>query len=471
MTKNAIAAFAAFAAAAVFAEDGTNLLEKASDVSFDAGADLRIRQEIIHNAPQVPGGMVGRPGVYRGKTINHIRFRPRVWSEIKAGEHFRLYGRLADEFRAPITGSGNANNWPGEVVVDNLYLDGVGLFKDTFGFLDSVDFRIGRQDIYNLYGLKHIFFDGTPGDGSRSLYADMVRRGLAFSEDTRLDFFAMLNKDREYMRFGTNRSRYANQLSGMGGNDTEMDDWGFGTVFSSNVGFLDYQLFWIQKDEASFHRKGVKHPRRQINLLGTKLVPHWTRNLSTPVEVMAQVGENGWDESMSAYAGYAGVEWKDNEAKKGEWKPYASAGILLLSGDKDAGTEDGGRHAWDPMWYRAIDAGEMFLYGSNYAVAWWSNLIDVKGVCGIEFGRNHGVKLTAGPMFAETKDGLGGGDGAYKGFYSQARYDFPIWTAERDRGERFEVCAHVVGEWFNPGDYYATDKPAYYVRWQIEFRF
>ena len=438
--------------------------------SFDAGADLRIRQEIMHNVPQLPGGgMIGRPGVSRAKTKNQLRFRPRVWAEVKAGDHWRLYGRLNDEFRAGLVQPTHATTWPGEVVVDNLYLEGMGLFDDATSWFDSLDVWVGRQDLYRLYGLDHIFVDGTTGDGSRSTYADMVRLALHFDEVTRLDVFALLNKDREYMRLGTHRSHEAVQLTGFGGNDTEMDDWGFGAVFSSAVEALDYQLFAIQKNTASFHRRGEKHPRRQVNLLGTKLVPHWTSNFSTPIELMTQVGENGADESLSAWAAYAGVSWKDKDAKG--WKPFFDGGLLALSGDKDAADEDGGRHGWDPMWYRGVDDSEMMLYGTTYGVGWWSNMYNLKGVAGVEFAPHHSARLMAGPMFAQEKDGLGGGSGMYKGFLTQARYDFPLWSADRDKGERFEIFGHILAEWFNPGDYFDTDKPAYFVRWQIDFKF
>ena len=62
-------------------------------------------------------------------------------------------------------------------------------------------------------------------------------------------------------------------------------------------------------------------------------------------------------------------------------------------------------------------------------------------------------------------------DGAFKGFLSQARYDFPIWLADKSKGERFEVFGHVLAEFFNPGDYYETDKLGFFFRWQVEFKF
>ena len=71
-----------------------------SGLSFNAGADLRIRQEIMDHVPGNPyGGFRAfrfRESGYR----NHIRFRPRVWAELKgdAGSAglWTLYGRLAD---------------------------------------------------------------------------------------------------------------------------------------------------------------------------------------------------------------------------------------------------------------------------------------------------------------------------------------------------------------------------------------
>ncbi len=477
----AVAALVAGVGCALGAQDVAPLeAPEEGGIRFDAGADLRIRQEILHNVPTMPGGgMVGNPAVMRTKTKNQMRFRPRVWAEVKFGDSWRLYGRLADEFRAGLVQKTHAQTWPGEVVVDNLYLEGKNLMEGVFFDDGWVDVVAGRQDLYRLYGLDHIFVDGTSGDGSRTTYADLVRLAIHVDETSWLDLFGILNKDREYMRFGTRRSRDGTQLTGFGGNDTEMDDWGFGAVWNSAFTLgggdaarglpVNYQLFFIQKDTASFHRRGVKHPRRQVNLLGAKLVPHWTANLSTPLEAMVQVGENGENKDLTAWAGYAGVDWRDMEKKT--WRPFAGAGLLVLSGDRDAAREDGGRNAWDPMWYRGVDDSEMMLYGSNYGCGWWSNMMNLKTTFGVEISRLHKVSVMAGPIFAEKKDGLGGGDGQYKGFLSQARYDFPLWRADAAKGERFEIFGHLLFECFNPGDYYETSKPAYFVRWQVDFKF
>ena len=435
-------------------------------IEFDAGADLRIRQEIMHNVPSMQNGMIGRPGVSRGKTRNQMRFRPRVWAQLRFGENWRLYSRLADEIRAGIAQpeAVHASTWPGEVVVDNLFLEGKGLFDG------AIDLLVGRRDIYRLYGLDHIFIDGTSGDGSRSVYADMVTLTWHANEDSTLDVFGIFNKDREYMRLGTHRSYEGMQLTGFGGNDTEMDDWGWGAIWGSRVDLVKYQLIGIQKNTASFHRNGVKHPRRQVNMLGVKIDPCWTDNLSTPLELYGQLGRNGENSTLSGWAAYTGIHWRDND--KETMRPFFETGLLALSGDRHAVDEDGGHHGWDPMWYRGVNDSEMFLYGSTYGVGWWSNMYNFKTRLGVEIAPKHSVAFQSGPMFAVEQDHGGGGSGMFKGYLNQVRYDFPLWKGREDGAcERFEIFGHLLFEHFAPGDYYETGKPAYFVRWQVDFKF
>ena len=430
-------------------------------LKFNAGADLRIRQEIMKNVPAAAGGVLGRPGVYRGKTKNQIRFRPDVWMELKMGENWRLYTRVTDEFRYGIVQRMKNREWPCEAVIDNLYIEGKGLFD---GFLDL---RVGRQDIYRLYGLDHIFSDGTPGDGSMSTYANMARFALHVDEKSWIDLFALYNADQEELRWGTKRSRHISK-TGYGRGEREMDDWGYGLIWNSGIGLLDYKFFWIHKDTASYHRNGVKYPIRRTNLLGTKLIPHWTDEFSTPLELMGQIGRNGDNDTLRAWAAYAGFDWK--KKTQSTFKPFWNGGVLFMSGDKDTGDEQG-RKAWDPMWYRAVDDSMMFLYGTLYGSGWWSNQIVLKTTLGIDFGYRHRAFIMTGPMWAEQKDGVGGGDGRFKGYLTQLKYEFPLYIADKSQGGRLEIFAHLFAEFFNPGDYFGTDKPAYFFRWQLDFRF
>ena len=438
-----------------------------ADVDFNAGADLRIRQELMKNVPGLPGGG-GVSTSPRGGFVNHMRFRPRVWGEIKgvtedAGA-WRLYARIADEFRWCPEPHNHSQTFPCEVIIDNLFLEGVGLFD---GLLDM---RIGRQDLYNYCGLDHIFYDGTPGDGSRTIYSDMAAFKFHVDEVSTVDLFALYNFDDTDVRWGTDRCKHRS-LTGLGGGaEPEMDDWGVGVIWGSKMAeWLPYQVFVMQKNTHKFYRGNVEHPWTQREVVGTKLMPQIDEEWSLQLEAMGQVGCNGDHDTLSGWSSYAGVNWKSATAST--FKPFGSLGYHFMSGDEHAAEEDGGHSAWDPLWYRGINDSEMFLYGTLYGPGWWSNMHFLKLRAGLDFGRAHRIAAYIGPMFAAAKDGLGGSDGAFKGFISQVRYDFPLWLADKKKGERFEVVGHVLAEFFNPGDYFETDKPAFFFRWQVEFKF
>ncbi len=462
-TAFALAAACATGVAAAQPPTGIEQAETPSAVTLDVGADLRVRQEIMDNVPGLPGGgLLSRAP--RGGYRNHMRFRPRVWGDLKAGENWRLYVRLADEFRWNVEPNGRNAVFPDELIIDNLFVEGTGLFD---GFLDV---KVGRQDLYrNMYGLDHLFIDGTPGDGSRTVYADMAKADLHFAEGGTLSLFMLHDWDESPLRWGTHRSRHRS-LSGMGGGASpDMDDWGWGAIWSGKKDWLDYNVFAMQKITESFTRGGVKYPHTRRELLGVKFVPHLTAELSLQLEAMGQVGRDGDGRWLSGWSTYTGLNWK--RAGEGDVKPFASAAVHLMSGDKDAADENGGRHAWDPMWSRGVNDSEMMLYGTHYGVAWWSNMAFFRLEGGLDLGRSHSLSVMAGPMFAMAEDGLGGGDGRYKGFLSHLSYKFPILLADKSKGRRLEVLGHVFAELFNPGDYYSTDKPGWFVRWQIEVKF
>lgn len=436
-----------------------------ADVEFNAGADLRIRQEIMDNVPCLPNGGRACGPVAASKYKNHMRFRPRVWGEIKGTTQseatWRLYTRLTDEMRWYVAPSKpRPYAFPGEVILDNLFLEAKGLFD---GF---VDFTIGRQDLLMLYGMDHVFFDGTPGDGSRTTYTDMARVAFNFEDDAKLDLLALYNFDDCDIRLGPDRARQRG-LSGLGSAEPEMDDWGFGAIWSDKlVDHVPYKLFAIQKNTMAYHRKGVKHPATHRTLFGTKLTPQIDDEWSLQLEAMGQVGWNGNHDTLTGASSYAGVNWKSS---RDGWKPFGKLGYHFMSGDKNAADEDGGHHAWDPMWARGATESELFLYGTHYGVGWWSNMHYLKGTYGVDFGKFHKASLSMGPIFAAARDGMGGDNGGFKGFQTQMRYDFPLYLTTEGRG--LNVFGHVLAEYFNPGDYYKTDKPGWFVRWEVTFRF
>lgn len=435
-----------------------------ADLDFNAGADLRIREELMENVPGLPGG--GRLSTAkRGAFKNQVRFRARAWGEIagvtESESTWRLYVRVADEFRWYVEPKyPRPYAWPDELILDNLYLEAKDLFD---GFLD---FTIGRQDIFCLYGLDHVFADGTPGDGSRTVYADMARFAFKFEDNRRLDLFAIYNADDCDIRWGTEAGHHRS-LTGLGGARPTMDDWGFGAIWNDSLAEnVPYQFFVINKNTASYyHPKYGDRPWTRRGMVGLKVVPRIDEEWSLQLETMGQIGQNGVGDTLCGASAYAGINWKSARAG---WKPFGTLGYQYMSGSDDAADEDGGNTAWDPMWSRSALNSEMFLYGTHYAAGSWMNIHYPKATAGVDFGKLHKITCSMAPIFAANQDGLGGGDGLFKGFQSQVRYDFPLFV---EPDTRFQVFGHVVAEFFNPGNYYASEKPAWFFRWQVDFKF
>ena len=434
---------------------------------FDAGADIRIRQEIIDRVPGLPGGgmtLTEKCAPYR----DQLRFRPRVWGEA-FGESdvgkIRLRIRFIDEFRHYFKASTDKYTWPDEVIIDNLFLEGKDLFDKTF------DFTIGRQDIHNLYGLDHLFDDGTPDDYSRTFYSDMARGTYHLDDGSTLDFFGAYDTDDNQLRVWGIDDETRRAQTGFGGKaERGMDDWGFGAIWGSELAKgLPYQVFVLQQNRLSYERGGTVRPWTNRELVGTKVVPQLDENWSLQLETAGEVGCNGDGATLSGWYGYTGLNWKP--ASVSETKPFATIAYQFMSGDEDAADENGGDKAWDPMWGRGIKESIIFAYGTLYGAGYWSNMHYPKVEFGVEFGRLHQVTCHCGPIFAAVQDELGGGDGMFKGLLSQARYDFPLRLADKSKGQRFEMFGHLLAELFNPGDYYETGKPAYLLRWQVEVKF
>ena len=412
----------------------------ASALAFNAGADLRIRQELFQNVPGCPnGGLVRTPC---GRFTDHVRFRPRVWGELKLDteDHgkFRVFARIADEFRWNVEPYKNSTAWPGELMLDNLFVEGKGLFDGL------LDFKIGRQDLWGYCKLDHVFVDGTPGDGSRSVYTDMAALTFHVDDENTLDVFGLYDFDNvDDLRWGYDHQRFASLAARYPNGDGNQDDFGYGAIWTSkNVKDMPWQVFAMQKRTLNYGKEFRNH----TELVGVKLMPKWDENFSSTFEVMSELNEE--------WSGYADVTWRSS--REG-WRPFVNLGYHFLSKE------------WDPMWSRAVNDSEMFLYGTHDGVAWWSNMHYLKLTVGVDLGRNHALTYSTGSLFAAEADRVGGGSGFYKGDLRQVKYTFPIFTP--DEGNRFEVFGHLLFEFFTPGDYYESERGAWFFRWQLDFRF
>ena len=455
---------ASFLAPAVFAAEE-------SPFRVDVGADLRIRQEMMKNIPGYPhAGSDAMSRTARSKYKNQIRFRPRAFLSLAAGD-WTLMTRVADEFRlyptlhTPYRES--AYHFPDELYLDNLYLDGQGLEWDALAPLGvtAIDLRVGRQDMFekghSIFGLDRLVTDGTPADGSRSAFSDMARARFHFGESRALDAFALFDHGRNDASFGTHLSR-GRSLNMITPSDTaDVDEWGGGLVYSQESDDLPFKVYALFKGT----RGRSVAPRRHVTTAGVLLSPRLTSSLRMDLELAKQAVNDRLGGEMAFVAlhyerSFATLSWA----------------TTYYAGDGDHAPATDGDTSWDPMWARCPQESEMFVNGALYANGWWSNVIFSKLALSLALPHRQRVTLSSGPLFAAEQDHLGRSDGrgsTFKGVLSVARYDFTLRAAPQGATgfDRVEILGHLIGELFNPGDYYETSRPAFFLRWQLEFRF
>ena len=178
---------------------------------FKGGGDLRLRLEAFDDIPII----ADPPGVTRNGENSYFRIRPRLWVSATWDE-ITLYGRLANEFRhylEPDTPS--AWDWPDEIIVDQLYLDMPNLLDG------KVSLRVGRQDM--IYGAGRVILEGTPKDGSRTIFFDAVKISLALGPNDTVDVLGIYNRAEAGLEIGpldrdnTGFDRYSNDMTESGG--------------------------------------------------------------------------------------------------------------------------------------------------------------------------------------------------------------------------------------------------------------
>jgi hypothetical protein len=419
--------------------------------NLSAGGDVRIREEAFDDIPIIRDP----PGVTRGGKNDSLRFRTMLWGKAE-NDGVILYGRLNNEFRHWFDPSNSTSfEWPDELVIDNLYLRLV----DILG--EGTVLTVGRQDI--MLGSKRLVLEGTPKDGSRTIYMNGVSFGAKVDDLTRIDLFGVYNAAEDELAVGNEHRDLVGYKAGF----NDMDESGAGAFVSSRfTEALPFEVYYIFKHDSCYEWKPVAtNPPVTVaaadyHTVGARLMPKFTSVLSGELEVAGQFGEEG-DNDVEAMMGAAGLKW----SPEAEYKPTLSANVIYLSGN-DASTSK--QEGFNPLWGRYPWISELYIYSWDAEKAgFWTNLIYpyIEATCAPAAG--HKLRMSIGPLLADEKDGPAGGD--ERGWLGIARWDFPIKTGLL--GEKDSMKGHLLAEVLEPGDYYAVDDTAYFLRWEVTYAF
>ena len=416
--------------------------EDADALRWRWGADLRVRQEAFDDIPI----KTAEPAVTRGGRNDYFRIRSRVSGGADWRDRASLDVRLANEFRIRDCGPASYE-WPDELIVDRLQLSLRHLLDDT------LDLSIGRQDL--VFGSGRLFAEGTAKDGSRTSFFDGAHARIRVAEKRTLDLFGVYGQCENKLAVGHEHR----DLTGLAPGFNDMDEIAAGAFWDDrsidDFGWGAYYV-WL-RDTAWRTRDGDRVPHEDVHTFGARLLPKFSEELSAELEGAWQCsGNDGFDRRAGFATG--GLKWTFAPGT------YVSANALWLSGD-DA--DSARREDFNVLFGRYPWISELLLYGFDAdGVGTWHNLAQYWLEAGFAFGEGgaHKVKATVGPVFAPERDGAGGGD--ERGWLETLFYTFPIC-----KGSAGALDGHLFLEVLQPGDYYASDRTAYFFRWQLNWSF
>ncbi len=407
------------------------------DVKLEYGGDLRLRQEAFDNIPV----KTAEPEITRGGNNNYFRARARAWGKVTFWDRVAFKVRATDEVRWSLTGA-ESYEAPDELIFDNLYLEIMEIAGER-SYL-----RFGRQDL--MLGSGRLFADGTAKDGSRSSYFDGLSFVVAPKDKSKLTAFAFYTQCEDDLAIGNIHRDVTGYSSGVNG----MDEGTAGLYYESREdGNFGFDVYGIWKHDTSWKKGKEKIPSAEIYTAGMRLLPRFTDTLTGELELAYQFGDQD-DIARSSMMGFAGLTYL---ADKDTNFTLSLNGLYLSGDDPDSKQNEGynpvfGRFPW-------ISEAMIFAYDQD-GVGFWNNIVYGYVEAAVTPVKNHRISAVVGQMGAPEANGAGGGHN--RGFFARSKYALTI---------NKHIKTYLLGEMLIPGDYYTSDKTAYFIRWEVGIDF
>ncbi|WPL18501.1 hypothetical protein Thiowin_03574 [Thiorhodovibrio winogradskyi] len=436
--------------------------EQASN-PFDWGADLRLRQIYIGN--------VGLDNNSATADRNFQRLRLRLWGNYKPNEQFGINTRLIWEGRH--YGQPDTNSYPlpgfedwysGGILFDQLNVD----LKPIASL--PLTFKLGRQDL--IFGNGWLILDGTPLDGSRTIYFDAARATYELEAiDTTIDLV--------YIDQDADTGRFPQPLNDDIEDQTEQYETG-AILYLRNKSLLQdglvdgYFIYKHNREKLTNYVPGLDSLRKNngapfpspsdtgdIHGLGARIDTKLTDTWSLRAETIYEWGTRN-DADLSAF----GFNGRLGYLLGGPLKQSVHFEYEYLSGnDPDSGTDQ----AFDPLWARWPQWSELMVYQwpleSRVAEATnlqrlnigWGALAHDTTTVTVNYHAlwaNENSTRTASQLANITDDGK------FRGHL------FTSWIKTKVNKH---LSGHLVAEYLLPGNYYAKDRRdnSYFVRAEI----
>lgn len=428
---------------------------------FKWGADLRLRQVFIDN--------VGLNADSPSGDRTFQRYRTRAWASYAPNEDLAVSARLMWEgrhYQDP-----RADNWPvpgfekwysGGILFDQLTIEG----KHIVGLPLSA--KLGRQDI--VLGNGWLVLDGSPIDGSRSIYFDAARATYSLeSLATTLDLI--------YIDQSADTGRFPQSLNGEVEDQTEQNETG-AILYARNKSLLkdtDLDGYFIYKHNRPNVTSGPPVNLRINNgapfVSGTDSGDIYAAGLRADAKLSPQWAVRGegvyeWgtrnQRDLSAFGLNSRLTFSFNDKLKNQ----LHGDFEFLSGDDP---DSRGDQAFDPLWGRWPQWSELMIYQwpLESRVGEATNLMRLNAGWIAQIHPTTQLlvdyhALWADQMSTRTAAQMVNisGDGDFRGHL------FTGWLKTKLNRH---VSGHLVAEYLAPGDYYADNRQndSFFVRAEV----
>jgi hypothetical protein len=428
------------------------------------GMDFRFRTEYGENWMTLDDDFDDNEREYQ-------RYRPRWWTKWVLGDDITLNTRLTWEFRTwdeggplPAESDGGQNFNADEAILDwfNINVRNVGGMPLTM--------TLGRQDI--ILGAAWLVLDGTPLDGSRTIYFDAVRGTYDWAD-------ASSKIDLIYINQSAESDRWLEPICDKDRAVTEQDENGV-ILYLTNTSFAPMQIegFFIYKNDNPIEGPVTNMPsawsrKAEIYTFGGGLSgmrgDHWKYR----AEGALQTGEKseitgdlstGDMQDLEAYGALATLEYLFKDSHD-----HATHVTYEYASGNDPDSDD--NEQFDLLWGEWPRWSELLIYTASQetTVAELSNLHRLN--IGHRFNLNKQWQLT-GDYHALWADEADQPSNRYT-ISEDHHFRGHLFTAWAKFKFSSQLIGHLLGEYFIPGNYYdsPSDDDAFFLRVNVEYTF
>lgn len=397
---------------------------------------------------------------------NYQRYRFRWWTKWLINENVDFNARLVWEFRT----WDEPNRKPQDTDFDEMILDRFNFtVRNLFDM--PVTAVIGRQDL--IFGVGWLVLDGTPMDGSRTIFTDAARFTYDWKEkDTKIDMI--------YIDHASASDRWLKPINDRDRGLTEQDEYG-AILYLTNQSFekTKVEAYFMYKNDnpvdilpGDLNFPGAWSRKAEIYTFGGAVSKKVNENWNYRIEGAIQTGEKsdvtsdlstGTMRDLEACGVLTNLEYLFHDSHDSS----VHVGYEYESGD-DPTTDD--NEQFDPLWAEWPRWSELYIYtySKETMIAESTNVRRFN--LGHKFNPNKKWQICTDYHLLWADENT---SSTALSFSDTSKFRGQLFTCWAKYKMSAQLTGHLLGEYFVPGTYYdqSNRDAAFFLRFNLEYKF